>query len=262
MQLKSNIGQVIGRMKRLQEGIPGAVAEAIDAKFWKGRLEYVALKTLRAQWAMERNVQRRALYERLTPRIIGTLTGETLDLVSRFTLELPEAARVTGLSIQAAVDYKLNQLTPAGRDKKYALHEAEAEEHLELVRQALRDWVTLEKRRDERDEGLSDEQIAERLEEILGISDRTIPRERTPAMEEAAKSLTAAIESWLQGDGDTPAVQRQRSTVSSPTIHPDVVAQWFEAVLLAWRIYLRTHLRDRLSDALGRLHGRLKTELI
>jgi len=262
MTLTSNIGQVIGRLKRLQAELPGAVAAALDPAYWKPRLEFVALKTLRAQWALERDVQTRALYERLTPQIMATMTGEILGMVSRFTLELPPSAVAAGLSIQSAVDYKLNQLTPAGRERKYAVHEPDQEAHLQAVKQSIRDWVTLEKRRDERDQGLTDEQIAERIEEILGLSDRAVPRERTPAMEEAAAGLMRAIESWLAGDGDSPPVQSPTANVQSPTMAPEVVAQWFEAVLLAWRVYLQTHLRARLELAIEKLNRRIQTELL
>lgn len=263
MRLKSNISGIVGRLKRLQAGIPEAVRDAIDPAYWKGRLEYVALKTLRAQWALERDVQTRALYERLTPRILGTLTADLVGQVSVFTLGLPSSAVAEGLNLQAAIDYKLAQLTPAGRERKYALHEPDAEEHLAAMRQSIRDWVTLEKERDERDQGLTDEQIAERIEEILGLSDRTVPRERTPAMEAAAASLTRAIEGWLAGEGDSPPVNRpEGGTATGATIAPDVAAQWLEAVLLAWRIYVQTHLLDRLALAMGKLHQRIQTELI
>jgi hypothetical protein len=249
-------------LKRWQAGLPEAAASALDPAYWRPRLEFVALKTLRAQWALERDVQTRALYERLTPRLLATLTAELSAGVARFSLQLPESALAAGFSIQTAVDYKLNQLTPAGRERKFALHEPDQEAHVEAVRQAIRDWVTLEKRRDERDEGLTDEQIADRIEEILGLSDRAVPRERTPAMEEAAAGLMKSIESWLAGDGDTPAVNRGTKAEGRGAIAPEVAAQWFEAVLLAWRSYLQTHLRDRLEAALEKLHRRVQTELI
>jgi hypothetical protein len=262
MKLTSNIGQVKGRLQRLQEGIPAAVEQAIAPTYWRARLEYVATKTLRAQWALERNVQTRALYERLTPRIVATLTGESAGGVSRFTLGLPEDLLAAGLGIRDAVDYQLNQRTPAGRTKKYAFQEPDREAHLQQVRQSLRDWVTLEKRRDERDQGLTDEQIAQRLEEILGLSDRAVPRERTPAMEAAANDLMQAIESWMAGEGDSPAVQSPQSNVQGPTVAPEVVQQWMGAVLLAWRSYVQTHLQDRLAAALAKLTGRVQSELI
>lgn len=248
-------------MRRLQEGIPAAVAAAMNPTYWKARLEFVALKTLRAQWALERDVQTRARYERLTPRILGTMTGELAAMVAQFTLELPDSAIASGLSLQAAVDYKLNQLTPTGRERKFALHEPDQEAHLAAVKQAIRDWVTMEKRRDERDQGLTDEQIAERIEEILGISDRVVPRARTPDMESAAASLTQAIESWMAGEGDTPATAQPNSE-RVESISVETAAQWMEAVLLAWRVYVQTHLRDRIEDELGKLHRRIQSELL
>lgn len=262
MILRSNIAQVIGRLKRLEAGIPEAVKEAIAPTYWKGRLEHVALQTLRAQWALERDLKKRQLYERLTPRIIATLTSEMLGMASRFTLEIPESMAVGGLNVQAAIDYKLAQLTPAGRTKKFAISEPDQEEHLESVRQAIRDWVMLEKKRDERDEGLTDEQIAERIEEILGLSDRAIPRERTPLLEESATSLVRAINDWLAGAGDTPPVQRDSAAPAGLTIDPETAASWMQAVLLAWCSYVQTHLLDRLELTFGKLHRRIQTELL
>lgn len=262
MKLNSNIAGVIGRLKRLDAGIPDVVKEAIAPTYWKGRLEFVALQTLRAQWSLERDLKKRQLYERLTPRIIGTLTAETLGMASLFQLEIPASLAVGGLNVQAAIDYKLAQLTPAGREKKFAISEPEQEEHLDQVRQAIRDWVTLEKRRDEEDQGLTDEQIAERIEEILGLSDRSVPRDRTPAMEDAAAGLVQAINLWLAGGGDTPAVQRDTAAPAGLTIDPETAAQWMQAVLLAWCSYVQTHLLDRLELAFGKLHRRIQTELL
>jgi hypothetical protein len=255
MLLRSNIPAVKARLQRLQAGFPDVLAQAIAPAHWKPLLELIASKTLRAQWVGETDVQTRALYERLTPRIVATFMEKLLPNGVEYTLGIPDLL-LSDVGLAAAAKFNLSTLTPTGRERKLSIKEVEAEAQLHSVRQTILDWVQLEKRRDERDAGLSDEQIAERIEHILGVGDRVIPRDRTPAMEEAALGLNRAIQSWLDGEGDSPPPQRAEVTKAAG-LAPAVAQQWLYAVLLAWREYLRVHLPSRIAMKLADLNRRV-----
>ena len=110
MQLKSNLGSVIGRLERLQAGVPEAVGKAIAPSYWKERLRQVALVTLKAQWALERNVQTRAVYERVTHRLVESMTGEMAGrLLAQYSMALQHAAEgevSTALNFAEAAEYQ------------------------------------------------------------------------------------------------------------------------------------------------------------
>lgn len=264
MKLRSNLPQVIQRLKRLQEGIPDAVDQAIAPAHWKGRLEHVALKTLRAQWALEPNVQTRALYEGLTPRLLATLTGVMQAHVASFSLEMP-GGLAEQLSIEAAIAYNLGRRTPTGREKKYAVTEQGPERNLAAVRETILQWVRLEKRRDGQDtraDGtpMSDEEIAERIMVIMGLS--SVPgRRRTENMKAAEQSLSRAIQQWLDGEGETPPVSPHIGG-GAVTVSPQTLNQWMTAVMAAWLEYVRAHLRDRVALKLVQLNERVRTSML
>jgi hypothetical protein len=167
MLLKSNLGSVIGRLERLQAGLPEAVGKAIAPSYWKERLRHVAEVTLKAQWAMERNVQTRALYERVTRRLVGSMTGEMAGpLLAQYAMALQHAAEgevSTALNIAEAAEYHLTQRTPSGLMKAahvetptgtvFVMNQGTLadEENLAAARQAILDWVRIEKDKDDRD---------------------------------------------------------------------------------------------------------------
>jgi hypothetical protein len=271
VKLTSNLPSVIQRLQRLQAGLPAAAAAALAPAYWHPRLEMVALRTLRAQWALERDVQTRALYERLTPRILETLRTRQAAAVLTISMGMPED-QARQLGFQAAMDYNLSRRTPSGRARKFAAEEPAAEKNLQAVRDSIRDWVRMEKNRDPQQDvhadgtPLTEDELVARIEEILGVGTRAVPRARTQAMEAAAQSLTGAINAWLGGLEQTPG----QTPVGSPPVergatvraNPDVIHQWLAAVLVAWCEFVRAHLGDRVGMELGKLHNRLNTELL
>jgi len=272
----SNAGRVAQQLRRFQEGLPAALGRAAAPGYWRPRLEATAAKTLRAIWALERDLNKRELYERLTPKIVGTMIAETFEGGVRFELSLPQEAQGSGgLDLAGAAAFNLGMKTPTGRTSKFALQEEEALNHLDAVRQAIVDWVTLEKRRDpERDtraDGtpLSDEELAERIMEILGVNERAVPRARTPEMDAAAASLTTAINTWLEGDGETPptaaaaqAGQGGGPTITRPGLDAATAAEWFRAVLLAWTSLLAGGLPERARMEIQKWWDRCQAELV
>jgi hypothetical protein len=265
--IQSNIGQVIARLKRLDEAVPHALRKGAEPGYWKPRLESVALKTIRAQWALEPNIRLRELYERITPKVMATLTADLFDGGSRFTMSIPQASQRVAADLAAAASFNISQRTPTGRIKKEVFQQnfyrpqtidQRAVENLERARQIVLDWVMLEKNRDDRDRRsdgtmLSDEEIAERIGSILGIGrSGVVPRERTQTVKDAAESLSGAIQRWLDGEGDSPPVNYD-SAAPAKALPPEAAAQWLQAVLLAWQEFLISSLPSRLSFQLAKV---------
>jgi hypothetical protein len=264
--IHSNLGQVIARLKRLDEAVPQAIRKSAEPGYWKPRLESVALKTIRAQWASEPNPRLRDLYEKITPRIVSTITADFFDGGTYFALSVPQDSKPAAADLAAAASFNIGQRTPTGRSKKEVFQQKffrpqtvdqQAVENLERARQIVRDWVMLEKSRDDRDRRsdgtmLSDEEITERIGAILGIG-RTgvIPRERTQTVQDAAESLSGAIQRWLDGEGDSPPVNYDKFDPRALT--PEVAARWMQAVLQAWQKYIVASLPARVSFHLAKV---------
>jgi hypothetical protein len=272
MKLTSNIQVVIARLEELQAGYPAAIRRALAPEWWTPQLKGVAEKTLTAQvWAMgvqdELDRAARTRFQRLVPQIVATVMGSAKPAGALFQMWLPPNA-VADIDFDKAAKFAGDQWTPLGRAKKFAMPDPAGEENLQATRQAVLDWVTYEKRRDERDRHadgtlLSDEEIAERVETILGL--RPAFHQRSAAMDADAAALRGAIQAWLDGESATPggtpvaapAVNRPRGRGG---VTNDQARQWLGAVLAAWVSFVRVRLRDRIEAELKRLHAKVKAE--
>ena len=260
--ITTNIEAVQWRLRKFEADLHKALLAAVAPKSWLNALRETAKATLIKQWQMERDVVLRAAYEQLSPRIVETITGELYDNGSWFTMTVPEAALAVWPELTRAAAFNASLFTPTGRVPKatkegnfedLVLRHANDMENLEHVRQTIRDWVAVEKERTpERDfhaDGtpLSNEEISQRIMDIMGVGERPLPREGK--MDEATKDLAGAIQEWLAGEGrhSTPedaAAQRvadgeapatpMAARPPIPTMDPAVVRGWLEAVLAAW----------------------------
>jgi len=263
--LKSNLKAVMARLQELQAGIPGCVERALDEGYWVPALRVVAEKTLRGQFAMVADMADRARYELYLPQILATLMMKASPGSRVFEMWLP-AESLSDVNLAAASKFAESQWTPQGRARKAAMLDPESQPNLQAARQAVLDWVMLEKEWDERDEGKTPEEIAERIETILGL--RPAFRERSQEMDEAAAGLRNAIKAWLEGAETTPSGNH---AVQTPATDPTrnlqgratgltnaLARQWLEAVLQSWMIYFRVHLRDRVEAEFKKLHRKIQ----
>lgn len=265
--LTSNLDQIIGRVGRMPAAIEAGVVRGIAPAYWLARLGRLTERTLRAQWALETDVRRREVFERLTPWLVESITGELLaGPVTQFQMGKAEVrsqnAGTGGPDLAGAKDaYGSKLTTPAGQERKYAGAFVEEQRNLADVREGLLDWVRTEKRKETepggRDAGLSDEEIAERLEWILGL--RGAPRDHTAAMQEAAEALRPHVQKFLDEHGEG-GVQSPKSTVQGST--EETVRTWLAAVLAAWRAYLGAAVPDKVRYEIGRELGKLKGTMI
>ncbi len=257
--LTSNLPGVIARVKRFAAAIPGAAAKACAPAAWRARLEHAAYVTLRAQWASERSLARRELFEKLTPRILATFTAELLPgPVTRFTLSGPGGdGEAAAADVGGAVADHLGRQTPGGRLKKYAITTPEQEANAAAVQEALLEWVKTEKRKETekggRDEGLSDEQIAERLGYVLGLAGT--PSDRSSAMQDPIDRMAGYIQDFINEGGG-------RGEGGAATVDAETVAGWLRAVLAAWLSLIRESLPLHLKDLLAIEWAKTKTNLL
>jgi DNA-binding PucR family transcriptional regulator len=266
--MTSNIDSVVNRVRRMQEGIPAAVSRAVSPGYWKPRLEVAALKTLRAQWALERDLALRTLYEGLTPKIVATLSAELLEgPIARFTMGIPEAAAGVAGDVAGARSTALEGRTETGKQSKnfrLPLDELKARsENLEAVRQGILDWVKTEKHKETgpggRDAGLSDEEIAERLEWIMGLGARQSAGDVTAEMQAAGERLANRIQAFM----DSPeSVRGSASGSDKPVLAPAVATAWLAAVLQSWRVLVMVSLPSRLKYEVERELKRISGSMI
>lgn len=267
--LKSNLKSVIARLEEYQRGIPGCLERALDKGYWLAELRAKAETVLRAQFAGIADVQTRARYEKFLPMILDTLSVKARPGTRLFELWLP-AETLSDVNLAAASKYAGQQWTPTGRDAKRALPNPLAEMNYQAARQAILDWVETEKHWETgpggADEGLTADQIADRIERIIGLAPAM--RARTAEMDAAAEGLVGAIEAWLSGAETTPsgnhavvnpATDPLRYSPTAASRLPNAHAkQWLELVLQTWVVYFRLHVRDRLEAELNKLKRKVR----
>jgi hypothetical protein len=262
--IQSNLKSVLARLEAFQAGIPGAVERALDKNYWLPALRAVGEKALRAQFTLFTDVQTRARYEKLLPDILDTITARVRPGTRLFAMSLP-AEVLTDVNLAAAAQWASLQWTPTGRARKWAMPDPQAEQNLAASRQAILDWVTYEKQWDDRDAGKTPEEVAERIERILGL--RPAMHERNQEMDLAAEDLQGAIEAWLAGAPSTPGGHAVDSPAASPARHQPPrpqglnnaqARQWLDAVLQTWMIYFRVHLPDRIEAEFKKLRRQVQ----
>lgn len=108
--IKSNISQVIALLRKLPAEVPGVVLKAIDGKVagvdLVTKLRAIADKTIKAQWALERDVLLRVFYEKLHPQILATLMKLPIAGGVEFTMTVPTASAQTSARIAAGKQFQ------------------------------------------------------------------------------------------------------------------------------------------------------------
>lgn len=262
--ISSNIKTVIRRLERLEEGLPEAVRRAAAPVYWKPRLQASAERVLRGLWALERNLELRAAYERLMPAMLATIEAAATAAGTEFRMSLPAMALGAGRGgdVASAVDFNQAQHTDTGRLSKNFRMPADAmaaqSDNRERVRAGIREWVAHEKIRGPRDAGLSDEEIADRLEWIMGLHRETSPKAYTEAMASAGEGLALRIQQFMDADAAGGIV---RLEARGRTMDAETAQGWLKAVLATWSAMLRASLPSRVDVEIGKLFKKIQAEL-
>ncbi|HEY1171048.1 MAG TPA: hypothetical protein VGH19_06715 [Verrucomicrobiae bacterium] len=235
--IKSNVKAVIRRLENFQSGFPAAVERTINPKAWQqalGRHARMAMEAVALPHEM-----------RFLPGIESTLVGKSVAKGVVWQLSNPDPAGGTVPDLEEA-----RSLVKGGHFRKgnraQAAEMQRRSQQVERVRLAVREFVAAPeseggKRRKAIDAGLTDEELADRLEWIMGIHPGQKAKHRTDKMESAGDSLQAAVERWMMeqygGEGLT----------------PDRAKVLFQAVALVWRQFYLDALPVRLRQELRKL---------
>ncbi len=296
MLIKSNIKEVVAQLKRVEVGLPEALRAAAGPKYWLPRLREAAERELRAQWANEPDTGLRAFYEKITPKVVDTIIGQVFPAAILYEMFVPLDFVGTLPDIKGSAQFFQSKVvTPSGRVKKeVADYWANGPENtdksrakwdqferdyarLEEVRQVILDWVQNVKKKDTRDMDsggipLSDENIAKRIEYILGIGLGAKPKARTDEMNAAADKLAGAIDKWMRGEDEDAPFDPPYATgrpdpegifhyhPQGPKLRSDVALQWLAAVLLAWQKLLWAGLPNRIAVEIRKLFTKINQD--
>jgi hypothetical protein len=226
MKIESNIAGIIGQVRRLQEVIPVAMERALRPARWGRFAQATAYQVLNALMLKEER--------QYFPKFLDTLRVLFLDGGLNFRMASPWLGfnlEQDALSqAQAAASARSNTDLGMGLfDRPITEFEA-----------AIQQWVETEKRKDKRDWGKSDEQVAHLISYILLTAD-----EKLGVKGKAAKAaLMPHITKWLQKR-------------SAPQMKPERIELLLLAVLAAWREGMRAGYGRAVSEEIGPLMGEL-----
>ena len=268
--LTSNLKEVAARLEEYQRGLPGCVDRALAREYWIPWLRQRAAAALQHQFTLIADPATRERYQQRLPALLESIGALIRPGLAQFTFGImPET--VTDVNLTAAGKYASLSWTPTGRARKSAMPNEQEGQNLAASRQAVLDWVMMEKNLKtgpgERDEGLSMEEIANNVEIVLGL--RPAMHERSDTMDAKAEELQGAIEAWLRGDPVTPGGTDIKTQAPDPTrdlpgrkggVSSELVRQWLSAVLQTWLVNFRRALRDRIEAELKQLHRKVQAK--
>jgi len=224
LSIQSNIRNVIERLERFERQLPGSINEvlqpgyAVHGKTWREIAVEEAERVLRllAETPEESSV---------IPRVVQTITVLTFGDTMEWTMS---AAREQSSDfLQMLREFHIGGLF--GGPQKF-----------EQIKKILEDWVRTPeseggKRRDARDARKTDEEIARGIMMILLDPDRTEGRSA------AANALLPHLQKFAE-------IQAQ-----APTLSPERLREWLEAVLAAWRDRLLNDLPKAVREQIRQL---------
>jgi hypothetical protein len=238
-KVESNINDVIGRTQKIKRAIPLAMQEALAPELWLARARQVAQRTLLAIAQPEE--------QRFIQPFVNTVSADLLGAMLRLQMRSPFAGNSPDQVLDSA-RAAAAALTPkeivATRGLSLFLQPVENFERLilEWVRGDLRDNSDgsqepypdeLAKRKDARDWGKTDEEVARFISRLMLTPDPT-DGERA-AREKLEPHIAKFIANRLVEE-----------------LNEAVAEVWLKAVLAAWRAMLRAVYPEQLHITLQR----------
>jgi hypothetical protein len=231
LALRSNVASVRGRLSRFRDRLPAAIATAVQPGRWRDRAAQTARDVLEA-----------------------LAEPAQLQFVDAFVRTVVSAAVPDGFSLSLrgeSADSVLDRLGEFRATAELPLFDAAFASNRNEAYDVILAWVSSgAKNRDERDldedgNQKSDEEIAERIYEIL------FGRDDSP-------NRVAARQSLLKRDGKNPdpahphlvdfALSQQSGLTSALT--PATVDTWLRAVLAAWKAMILHELPEAVRAAI------------
>lgn len=214
MTIDTNLPHVAAQLASLERELPRAVARALRPENWIERAREVAAAVLDGLAAPDE--------KRFVPSFIQSVRAAVLDGGGGFSLQLDTRNPRAFFAVQTALpglDAGARVITAANVSRA-ALFDL------------LHQWVAEEKIKDERDEGLSDQQITERLWNILFGDGNSA--EVDGARERLLKHLVPYFAAQM----------------GAFELAPERVDEWLRAVLAAWRVMFNHEIARRVRAEL------------
>lgn len=240
--IRSNIGQVMRRLERLEAGVPAVIERSVAVKRWQLPLKNAARLAMQAVALPGEEKWVDSFAEAVHGAV--TMRGVTWTLDGGKVMEAPPQVE------------SVRDLMAAGFGRKgYRLPAEQASQGafaLETVRTAVFEWVAEEKRRDPIDDaGLTDAELADRIQFIMGLHPRSRGEKRTAAMNAAGRNLGRAVQEYMeQKHSDAGGLDRQRVRV------------WLQAVRVVWREKLVQELPQAVHQEIRKLWRELQETMI
>lgn len=212
----SNLKEVIAQTERLLVAIPEAMESAWRPELWIEEAKDVAARTMQALASGEEAKYIPDFVETVTAGLLpsGGLSLKAKNPRSAGMATLPEAQAARGA------------LIPGMRGL--------FQEQVQNFEELLLEWVETEKRKDKRDWGKTDEEIADLISYIL------LSPTLGPKGEAARKKLAPHIEAFL--------AKRAAAGLSA-----EKASEWLRAVLAAWRELVRMKYAGKVRHELHEL---------
>lgn len=223
MRIETNIKSVIGQLERLKAKVPVAAVAALEPQHWLEPARQLASSILLSLATPQER--------RFIPGFIETisLVFQTGSLSFSIKAPLPDLRDVLTLEEAQAA-----RSATSVRDMAQGLFEKPVQTFRDLIQQ----WVETPqeqggKRRDARDWGKTDEEVAELISRIMLSPDM----KSGSKMEKARNALWPHIADWL-------------SAQQSNQLPPETVDLWLKSVLAGWRELVRINYPSVLRNQL------------
>lgn len=245
--IKSNVGAVLARMKFLEAKVPEMMTRVLgEGQRW----DEVATRTAERTLLALAEPDERGFVGLFVATIVTEVFGES----GGFDLSMKEPGTSAGAVDRAigAVDAQLVSTHNGQRHERRNPGNLGMGDQatVDRVKEGILGWVRDEKRKltgpGEMDEGLSDEEIAQRIGWILF--------DPYPAMSERMKSAREKLAPHIQDY----MIRQDREAAG---LRGETVDGWLRAVLAAWRSMIQTQLPEKVRQEFAKLRGQLRAEL-
>jgi len=262
VQIETNLVGVIGQVQRLRAHVPVAAARALSPDIWEPVAYGTADRTMRALAKPEET--------RHIPLFLATLMA-TVFPPGGLRLFMAKPGPEAGPRLRAPEEILGPEHAGTAGEWGPYMFSMPIPEFKELIQK----WVETPqgdggKRRDERDAGKSEEQIADYVTGVMLASNR--------GAQEARRRLLPHILGWLSTHGeaqgldprDPPSSRSERdygaaggeepgyfSLLNADELDPVTVALWLRAVLEAWKVMVRAGFEQRFRQELVKMRGEL-----
>ncbi len=212
MTVTSNLAGVMDRMRRLPRAVPVALARTLEPASWLVEARAAAERALKAE--------AKPAEEIYIGRFVAAVISDVLAPGPGFSLALRAPPSKTPMTL-ADLQTARSLMRPGFQD----LFRQQVQEFEDLLEQ----WVANEKRKDRRDAGQSDRDIAEFISYALLSPDG-----------DTLKVKSGKNKDMLVGDVFAPHIAKYLAAQSvTGQLPPTVVTRWLRAVLTAWKEMVR-----------------------